>query len=76
MQLPVEQYYELDPEMIRPLGGRVFALTVPRTEVHCKCLLSQGLQRPALPRHQRTDGPDAPPLLALAAVSVSLPLPL
>ena len=33
MQLPVSQYYELDPQMIRPLGGNRFALTVPRVEV-------------------------------------------
>ena len=37
MELPVEQYYELDPQMIRPLGGNRFALTVPRTEVRCAC---------------------------------------
>ena len=33
MQLPVEQYYELDPAMIRPLGGMRFALQVPRVNV-------------------------------------------
>ena len=33
MQLPVEQYYELDPAMIRPLGGTRFALQVPRVNV-------------------------------------------
>ncbi len=33
MQLPVEQYYELDPTMIRPLGGTRFALQVPRVNV-------------------------------------------
>ena len=33
MRLPVEQYHELDPTMIRPLGGRRFALTVPRIHV-------------------------------------------
>lgn len=33
MQLPVEQYYELDPAMIRPLGGKRFALQVPRVNV-------------------------------------------
>lgn len=33
MQLPVEQYYELDPKMIKPLGGRRFALCVPRVEL-------------------------------------------
>lgn len=33
MQLPVEQYYELDPAMIRPLGGKRFALQVPRVNL-------------------------------------------
>ena len=33
MQLPVEQYYELDPAMIWPLGGKRFALKVPRVNV-------------------------------------------
>ena len=33
MQLPVEQYYELDPTMIWPLGGKRFALKVPRVNV-------------------------------------------
>lgn len=33
MQLPIEQYYELDPTMIWPLGGKRFALKVPRVNV-------------------------------------------
>lgn len=33
MRLPVEQYYELQPEMIKPLGGNQFALAVPRVNV-------------------------------------------
>lgn len=33
MQLPVEQYYELDPAMIRPLGSNRFALQVPRVHL-------------------------------------------
>lgn len=33
MQLPVEQYYELDPTMIWPLEGNRFALKVPRVNV-------------------------------------------
>ena len=38
MQLPVEQYYELDPTMIRPLGGKRFALQVPRVNVGASLL--------------------------------------
>ena len=38
MQLPVEQYYELDPNMIVPLYGNTFALMVPRVHVrHTPC---------------------------------------
>ena len=37
MQLPVEQYYELDPAMIWPLGGKRFALKVPRVNVSHLC---------------------------------------
>lgn len=33
MQLPVSQYYELDPAMIKPLGGNRFSLLVPRVDV-------------------------------------------
>ena len=33
MALPVEQYYELDPSMIKPLQGNRFALVVPRVHV-------------------------------------------
>ncbi|KAL3139843.1 hypothetical protein ABBQ38_004141 [Trebouxia sp. C0009 RCD-2024] len=33
MQLPVEQYYELDPTMIWPLEGNRFALKVPRVNL-------------------------------------------
>lgn len=33
MRLPVEQYYELDPTMIKPLGGSRFLLTVPRIQL-------------------------------------------
>ena len=33
MRLPVEQYYELDPELIVPLHGNHFALMVPRVHV-------------------------------------------
>lgn len=33
MQLPIEQYYELDPTMIWPLGGNRFALKVPRVNL-------------------------------------------
>lgn len=37
MQLPIEQYYELDPTMIWPLGGKRFALKVPRVNVSFPC---------------------------------------
>lgn len=38
MQLPVEQYYELDPALIVPLHGNKFALMVPRIHVrHTPC---------------------------------------
>lgn len=40
MQLPVEQYYELDPAMIRPLGSNRFALQVPRVHVSVRSLHS------------------------------------
>ena len=33
MRLPVQHYYELDPGLIRPLGGSAFALKVPRVSV-------------------------------------------
>lgn len=33
MRLPVEQYYELDPSMIKPLGGDRFQLAVPRIQL-------------------------------------------
>lgn len=33
MRLPVEQYYELDPNMIKPLGSRQFLLAVPRIQL-------------------------------------------
>lgn len=33
MNLPVEQYYELDPSMIKPLGGDRFQLAVPRIQL-------------------------------------------
>lgn len=33
MRLPVEQYYELDPTMIKPLGGDCFQLAVPRIQL-------------------------------------------
>lgn len=33
MRLPVQHYYELDPGLIKPLGGRAFALKVPRVSV-------------------------------------------
>jgi hypothetical protein len=33
MRLPVEHYYELDPGLIKPLGGSAFALQVPRVSV-------------------------------------------
>ena len=37
MALPVEQYYELDPTMIKPLQGNRFALAVPRVHVSPYC---------------------------------------
>ncbi len=40
MQLPVEQYWTLNPGMIRQLGGNCFALQVPRISVRlrlCAC---------------------------------------
>ena len=53
MQLPVEQYYELDPTMIRPLGGKRFALQVPRVNVGA-CLFGCMASLPAcLPRMMR-----------------------
>lgn len=33
LDLPVEQYNRLDPDMIRPLGGGTYALQVPRVQV-------------------------------------------
>jgi hypothetical protein len=33
MRLPVQHYYELDPGLIKPLGGSAFALKVPRVSV-------------------------------------------
>lgn len=33
MRLPVEHYFELDPGLIKPLGGNAFALKVPRVSV-------------------------------------------
>jgi hypothetical protein len=33
MRLPVEQYYELDPDMIKTLGPTTFMLKVPRLTV-------------------------------------------
>jgi hypothetical protein len=32
MRLPTEQYYELDPKMIKPLGNNSFLLDVPKLE--------------------------------------------
>lgn len=32
MRLPTEQYYELDPSMIKPLGNNCFLLDVPKLE--------------------------------------------
>ena len=33
MRLPVEQYYELDPDLIVPRQGNRFGLMVPRVHV-------------------------------------------
>lgn len=33
LDLPVEQYNRLDPDMIRPLGGGTYALQVPRVQI-------------------------------------------
>ncbi|KAK9810001.1 hypothetical protein WJX72_003183 [[Myrmecia] bisecta] len=33
MQLPVEQYFELDPELIKPLSGNRYLLKVPRVHL-------------------------------------------
>ena len=46
MELPVEQYHELDPRMIRPLGGNRFALTVPRVNVCSLLTLVSMLKHP------------------------------
>lgn len=49
MQLPVEQYYELDPAMIRPLGGKRFALQVPRVNVSPPiCMHAMLLRQPGV----------------------------
>lgn len=40
MRLPVEHYFELDPGLIKPLGGSAFALQVPRVSVSWLRLLT------------------------------------